>query len=217
MANVRKQYAFYFDQTRCMGCQTCVVACKDWNNIKPGKAKWRNLHDVEKGTFPNVGVFMALYACNHCENPACIPACPYTAIYKRAEDGIVIVDKEKCQGAGLCKGACPYDAPQFADDAQETPTLPVSTPTKGHRMQKCDMCWGRVAAGLKPACVGSCLTRALDFGTVEELIIKYPDAQMLKYGGSMLGFPSDAVGSDGQTLAKPTSPSFLFKPKPAVS
>ncbi len=214
MANVVKQYAFYFDQTRCMGCQTCVVACKDWNNVKPGKAKWRNLHDVEEGAFPNVSVFMALYACNHCENPACVAACPYQAIYKRSSDGIVVVDRDKCQGAASCKGACPYDAPQFADDYQEEPTLPLTTATKGHTMQKCDMCWGRLAAGMKPACVGSCLTRALDFGTLEELTARYPDAQTLKNGGKLKGFPSDDKGSDGQILATPTGPSFLFKPRP---
>ncbi|MBQ3033978.1 MAG: 4Fe-4S dicluster domain-containing protein [Deferribacterales bacterium] len=213
MADIVKQYAFYFDQTRCMGCQTCVVACKDWNNVKPGNAKWRNLYDTEEGVFPNVEVFMTVYSCNHCENPACVAACPYQAIYKRKADGIVVVDRAKCQGAASCKTACPYDAPQFADDYQEKPTLPLTTPSKGHTMQKCDMCWGRVAAGLRPACVASCLTRALDFGTIDELTAKYPDAETLKSGGVLKGFPSDTIGSGGAALSTPTNPSFLFKPK----
>ncbi len=213
MATVKKQYAFYFDQTRCTGCQTCLIACKDWNGVKPGQARWRDLYDTEQGTFPGVKAFMTVYACNHCANPACATACPYSAIYKRSEDGIVIIDRDKCQGAASCKSACPYSAPQFADDDQETPTLSTGTATKGHTAQKCTMCWDRVAEGMKPACIGSCLARALDFGTIDELMTKYPDAQTLKSGGTLAGFPADNVSSSGYTLATPTNPSFLFKSK----
>lgn len=212
MVDKTKQYAFYFDQTRCMGCQTCVVACKDWNNVQPGQAKWRNLHDTELGIFPNTKVFMTLYACNHCQNPACVDACPFEAIYKRPEDGIVIIDREKCQGNGSCKTACPYDAPQIPDDNQEKPTLSLNTATKGHKMTKCTMCYDRVTIGLKPACVGSCLTRALDFGTIAEIERKYPDAQTIK-SGSLIGFPADNVDGNGEPLEVATVPSFYFKAK----
>ena len=129
MVDRTKQLAFYFDQTKCMGCQTCVVACKDWNKLQPGTAKLRKLHVTEMGTFPNVSVFMTVFGCNHCANPACIEACPFDAIYKRPEDGIVVIDRDKCQGNGSCKSACPYDAPQFPDDEQEAPQLSLTTPT----------------------------------------------------------------------------------------
>lgn len=212
MVDKTKQYAFYFDQTRCMGCQTCVVACKDWNKLGPGQAKLRNLHDMELGAFPNTKVFMTLYACNHCQNPACIKACPYEAIYKRPEDGIVIIDRDKCQGNGSCKTACPYDAPQIPDDNQEKPELSANTATKGHKMMKCTMCYDRVTVGLKPACVGACLTRALDFGTIAEIERKYPDAQTIKSGG-LVGFPTDTIDGNGEPLEEATVPSFYFKAK----
>jgi anaerobic dimethyl sulfoxide reductase subunit B (iron-sulfur subunit) len=213
MDNTVKQYAFYFDQGRCTGCQTCVIACKDWNQVKPGPASYRHLYDTEEGDFPNVNVFMTIYSCNHCEHPACVDACPYSAIYKRKKDGIVVINTEVCQGVTACKSACPYSAPQFASDEQETPALSLETASKGHKAQKCTMCWDRVANDMKPACVGSCLARALDFGTIDELRRKYPDAKTLKDGGVLKGFPSDERRSDGGLLAQRTNPSFLFKAK----
>lgn len=220
MANPNKQLAFYFDQTRCHGCQTCVVACKDWNGVKPGPAKWRDIYDVEDGEYPiaennwNNGkefqTYIASYSCNHCENPACVDACAYQAIFKRKSDGIVIIDRDKCQGLGECVKACPYQAPKFADDIQEVPTLPLSTATKGHTAQKCNFCWDRLDDGKAPACVVSCLMRAFDFGTLEDLREKYPDAVSIA-DGNVPGFPADDRGSDGRKLAKRTNPSMLVK------
>lgn len=219
---VAKQYAFYFDQTRCTGCQTCSIACKDWNGVNPGTANYRTYTDIEAGEFPNISVKNIIYSCNHCESPACIDACSAGAIYKRQSDGIVIINRDLCQGLNQCKNACPYAAPQFADDGQEPPTLAVGGPTKGHTAQKCTMCWDRVSPAnstnnpsgeyntMKPACVNSCLARALDFGTIEELMIRYPHAQTVKTG-ALEGFPDDAFGSDGRRLATRTNPSFLFK------
>lgn len=213
MVDRTKQLAFYFDQTKCMGCQTCVVACKDWNKLQPGTAKLRKLHVNEMGKFPNVSVFMTVFGCNHCAKPACVEACPYSAIYKRPEDGIVVIDRDLCQGNGSCKTACPYDAPQFPDDEQEVPTLSLNTPTKGHKMIKCNMCIDRVAAGQRPACVAACLTRAIDFGTVEEIENKYPDAYTVK-NGSFVGFPQDNANIAGNmTEGFRTTPSFYYKPR----
>ena len=213
MVDRTKQLAFYFDQTKCMGCQTCVVACKDWTKLQPGTAKLRKLHVNEMGTFPNVSVFMTVFGCNHCAKPACVEACPHSAIYKRPEDGIVVIDRDLCQGNGSCKTACPYDAPQFPDDEQEVPTLSLTTPTKGHKMIKCNMCIDRVAAGQRPACVAACLTRAIDFGTVEEIENKYPDAYTVK-NGSLVGFPQDNANIAGNmTEGFRTTPSFYYKPR----
>ena len=224
MYSKTNQFAFYFDQNRCHGCQTCVVACKDWNGVNPGPAKWREIHDVEVGDYPtaennwaHLEVFMAVYSCMHCENPACVDACAYNAISKRQADGVVIINRDKCQGLGECIRACPYGAPRIADDAQEVPTLPLSTATKGHTAQKCNFCLDRIyhepesgKPKLKPTCVGACLTRALDFGTLQELTEKYPDAVSIA-DGSIPGFPADDKGSDGRTLSKRTNPSFLVK------
>ena len=201
-----KQMAFYFDQTRCMGCSTCVVSCKDWNDVKPGPANWRRLKTVESGSFPQVGVFNLVISCNHCANPACVAACPVGAIYKRTEDGIVIVDRDKCQSIRSCVVACPFGAPQFGDDKSE----PVKQESWAvpHPMQKCTFCWDRQAVGLPPSCVASCPNRALDFGTVEEIAQKYPGASK-----TAVGFPDSGKDSQGIPLKKDTVPSIFFKSK----
>ncbi|CAG1015388.1 partial anaerobic dimethyl sulfoxide reductase subunit B (DMSO reductase iron- sulfur subunit), partial [Anaerolineales bacterium] len=95
------QYAFYYDQSRCMGCETCLVACKDWNGVKPGPAKWRRITITEDGTFPALTVFNLIMSCNHCEEPVCVEVCPTEAIFKR-EDGIVIVNRSVCENNLEC-------------------------------------------------------------------------------------------------------------------
>ena len=153
------QYGYYLDQTRCTGCYTCIVACKDWHDIPAGPASWIRVTTIEKGKFPDVFVAYLAAPCYHCENPVCVAACPTRAIYKRPEDGIVIVHKEACLGkdeCGKCLTACPYGAPQFG--AEPNP-----------RMQKCDLCIDRWEEGKKPICVAGCPMRALDAGPIEEL------------------------------------------------
>ncbi len=202
------QLAFYFDQSRCQGCNTCVVACKDWNGVQPGPARWRRLSVKENGTFPKLSVFNLVMSCNHCANPSCVPACPVGAIYKRPEDGIVIVNRDKCQNIRACLAACPFSAPQFGDNSSE----PVKQPSWAviHPMQKCTFCWDRWAVGKKPSCVDSCPQRALDAGPIDELMAKYPDAVRV-----VQGFPDSTRDSAGNPLATgDTIPSILFKPKP---
>lgn len=201
------QLAFYFDQSRCMGCGTCTVACKDWNDVKPGQARLRRLKEKETGTFPDVKIFNLVMSCNHCKNPACAAACPVGAIYKREEDGIVIVNRSLCQNIRACLAACPYGAPQFGDDVSE----PVKDPSWAveHPMQKCTFCWDRWKTGKKPSCVSSCPNRALDAGTVEEILAKYPNAVK-----TVVGFPATNLDANGNTLAGgDTVPSIYFKPR----
>ena len=97
-------------------------------------------------------------SCNHCEDPICLKNCPTNAIVKR-EDGIVLIDAEKCIGCKYCAWVCPYGAPQFD----------VSMGV----MTKCDLCVDYVDEGKNPSCVDSCPMRALDFGDHEVLKEKY--------------------------------------------
>jgi len=182
------QKGFYFDQTRCIGCFTCIVACKDWHDVPAGPASYRRVTTIEKGHYPDVFVAFLTTSCYHCVNPACVDACPAGAITKRAEDGIVVVDREACLGGdacGMCLDACPYKAPQFG--AEESP-----------KMQKCTMCTDRWAENKNPICVDACPMRALDAGPLDELKQKYPDAiqecEGFKYSGDV-------------------KPAVLFKPK----
>lgn len=95
-------------------------------------------------------------SCLHCETPACVTVCPTGASYKRAEDGIVLVDEDKCIGCQLCAWACPYGAREFS--------------AKRGVMQKCTLCVDRIynetlePADRQPACVKACPTRARHFG-----------------------------------------------------
>ncbi|MFC2004117.1 FAD-dependent oxidoreductase [Chloroflexota bacterium] len=96
------QIAFYFDQTRCIGCYTCAVACKDWHDIDAGPVNWMRVHIIEEGKFPNLFVTHLASPCYHCAEPVCSFVCPNEAITKRDEDGIVIVDRDKCRGEHPC-------------------------------------------------------------------------------------------------------------------
>jgi DMSO reductase iron-sulfur subunit len=147
------QQAFHYDLNRCIGCRACVIACKAENNTPMG-VDYRWVADVEGGSFgsssnPPVRYFMST-ACNHCEDPACLPACPVDAIIKRESDGVVWIDNDKCTGCKRCMWACPYGAPQFNESTK--------------KVEKCHLCMHRVEAGLVPACVATCVGKALSSG-----------------------------------------------------
>jgi anaerobic dimethyl sulfoxide reductase subunit B len=181
------QSGFYFNENRCMGCFACLVACKDWHDVPAGPASWIRVKTTEKGKYPNLFVAFLPVTCNHCGNPACVAVCPVEAIAKRPEDGIVTVDRETCLGknqCGLCLEACPYDAPQFGDEANP-------------RMQKCDLCLDRLSEGKKPICVISCPMQAIDSGPIDDLRAEYGDVRETE---------SFAYSDD-------LAPSVIFKPK----
>ena len=161
------QMGFYLDQTRCIGCYTCTVACKDWHDIPAGLVNWRWIDVVENGKYPNLFVAYLPLSCLHCAEPACASACPVNAIYKRTEDGIVLVDQESCLGkeeCSLCLDACPYKAPQFSAE-------------NNAKMEKCDFCIDRLSENKQPICIASCPMWALDCGPLNELKTKYGDVR----------------------------------------
>lgn len=178
------QLGFYFDQQRCTGCDTCAVACKQWHGLPAGPASWRKVSTLDAGKFPHPWVAHLSLSCCHCLEPACVGACPTSAILKRAEDGIVVVDRGLClPGCRACLYVCPYEAPQFRDE--ESP------------MEMCDLCLDRLQRGQQPLCVVSCPVRALDSGPLEEL--------RAARGGeaSAPGFPDPSR----------TRPAILFRPR----
>ncbi|MFC1886018.1 4Fe-4S dicluster domain-containing protein [Thermodesulfobacteriota bacterium] len=181
------QYGIYFDQTRCMGCYTCVVACRDWHDVPAGPASYIRLTTVEKGRCPDLFVAFLPTFCYHCESPACMDVCPADAIIKREEDGIVTVDAEACLGkddCGQCLEACPYNAPQFTEEEDA-------------RMQKCDLCIDRLEMDKKPVCVSGCPMRALDAGPIEELKATYNAVE----------------NAENFTYVKDLKPSVVYRPK----
>lgn len=159
------RYGFYINSAVCSGCKTCQVACKDKNDLHPGQV-WRRIYEIEGGEWNDLNgawekkpySYYLSVSCNHCSRPECVKACPTTAMHK-TDDGVVMVDPDKCMGCGYCMWACPYDAPR-------------PDPETG-QMTKCDMCIDKILDGGKPSCVEACPMRALDFGTMDQLEEKY--------------------------------------------
>ena len=96
------QKGFYFDQARCTGCVTCAVACKDWHDTPAGPANWMRIHYREEGNFPELFVSHVAAPCYHCAEPVCAFVCPNEALTKRDEDGVVVVDRDKCRDEKTC-------------------------------------------------------------------------------------------------------------------
>jgi anaerobic dimethyl sulfoxide reductase subunit B (iron-sulfur subunit) len=163
--------------------------------------RWRNQQGHEAMGENNKPVFYNLsMSCNHCKEPACITACPVDAITKD-NMGRVIINRKKCQGYRICITACPFAAPDVAEDRQEP--LKRETWAINHPAQKCTYCFERVNDGQAPVCVGSCVAHALDYGDIEDLERKYPDAVRV----NQKDFPYAYVkGNNTETF-----PSFLIR------
>ena len=150
---------FYFNMKRCTGCRACQVACQDRNDLRVGIAI-RKVDSYVAGTYPNAMVYHFSGACNHCENPACVAACP-TGACQKAQDGTVFRDEATCVGCGACAMACPYGHPVVDEVAG--------------KVMRCDSCHVFRDHGQNPVCVDACQYRALDFGDLDELRAKYGD------------------------------------------
>ncbi len=140
------------DLSVCVGCNACVVACKEENNIPLGKRNtwiesWDVLSDdgVRRANVPKL--------CNHCEDAPCVQVCPTGASFF-AENGTVQVDADKCIGCKYCMAACPYSV-RWCDE--ETGVV-----------HKCTFCHHRTENGLAPACVSTCITGARVFGDMND-------------------------------------------------
>ena len=155
-----KQYALWIDLEYCVGCSACTIACKSENNTPVG-VDFNRVIEIEEGEFrdpkraPAARVYFVPMPCMHCGKPACLAACPVGAITKREEDGIVLINKDRCIGCRYCAWACPYGAPQYNAEARV--------------MEKCTLCVHRVSEGILPACVSSCISRTRFFGEVNEI------------------------------------------------
>mgnify|MGYP001270985346 FL=1 len=169
-AKTDRKLGLAIDLDTCVGCNACVTSCKEWNagghmapltDLKPYADKvdgvfFNRVHTYEQDTPKGGATIHFPRSCLHCETPACVTVCPTGASYKRASDGIVLVDEDKCIGCKLCSWACPYGAREFDVDVGV--------------MKKCTLCVDRIynenlaEEDRVPACVAACPTGARHFG-----------------------------------------------------
>lgn len=156
------RYGLYIDVKRCIGCYTCVVACKNWHQIDAGYDGGRiRLVDLSEGKYPDISRIILPVLCMQCENAPCIDECPIEGAIYRREDGIVVIEKGKCKGCKSqpCIPACPYGVLYYRED-EDT-------------VDKCDFCVERIDLGLEPYCVATCPTEAIIFGDLDD-----PDSEV---------------------------------------
>ncbi len=165
-----KKLGLVIDLDICVGCHACAVSCKEWNtgghaaplpDFDPFGSRaagvWFNrVHSFEAGEGSASRTVHFPRSCLHCEIPACVEVCPTGASYKRAEDGIVLVNEDTCIGCKLCSWACPYGAREFDVDSGV--------------MKKCTLCIDRIynknldPVDRVPVCVSTCPVNARHFG-----------------------------------------------------
>ena len=189
-ASTQKKLGLVIDLDTCVGCHACVVSCKEWNTGGYGVplsdqdaygdnpvGSWLNRVHTFEITPPDAPAQIVHFpkSCLHCDDAPCVTVCPTGASYKRAEDGIVLVDEDMCIGCGLCAWACPYGAREM-DPVDQV-------------MKKCTLCVDRIynenipEVDREPACVRSCPSRARHFGDLDD-----PDSDVSRLVADRGGF-----------------------------
>ena len=148
---------FFIDPNRCIGCQSCVQACGECDTHRG--TPMIHLEYVDRSH----SVQTVPVVCMHCEQPTCAEVCPADAI-KRTADGVVqSARKPRCIACNNCVLACPFGVPKMNVGFE--------------LMMKCDMCYDRTSAGLKPMCATVCPSGALAFGTIEQMEAERPRSE----------------------------------------
>jgi len=185
----QRHWGMVIDLRKCVGCNSCTVACKAENVTPPGVV-YNVVIDEEIGAYPNVARRFLPRPCMQCQNPPCVHVCPVRATYKRP-DGIVAIDYNICIGCRYCLAACPYGARSFdfgtfytvgqtpevaaydlapsfeyGEEWQRDPKKRLRSPIGNAR--KCHFCLHRLEKGMLPTCVTTCLGGARYFGDLND-------------------------------------------------
>ena len=215
-------WAMVIDQSKCVGCGHCTMACRAHNDVAPDISWNRVIEDEEEGTYLPI-------PCMHCEHAPCVHACPVGATYQRS-DGIVMMDYDRCIGCRYCEMACPTGSRSFNWQAftEDNPAVPTwGQPEVPRRprgvVEKCSFCFHRIDRGLEngltpgvdkaatPACVVACPTGARTFGDlndpdspVSKLLNRYPSFRLREGMGTGPRVyylpPRDKEGEEESTL-----------------
>jgi Fe-S-cluster-containing dehydrogenase component len=165
------RYAMLIDLNRCTRCRTCYVVCKKEHHIvahprdndHPYEYYRLRYVEWEVGKYPTTRRAFAPLACMHCEDPICAKFCALDAIH-RTSDGVVVIDKDTCNGCGVCAAVCPYGA-LYMNPAEKA--------------DGCDFCSERLDKDLLPKCVENCPGRARIFADLED-----PESEISKFVAS---------------------------------
>jgi len=176
-AGATGQVAKLIDTTKCIGCKACQVACMEWNDLRDqignNRGSYDNPPDLSEQSWTvmrfaeydnpngNLEWLIRKDGCMHCEDPGCLKACPAPGAIVQYANGIVDFQEENCIGCGYCVAGCPFNIPRIS--------------RRDHKAYKCTLCSDRVAVGLEPACIKSCPTGALVFGTKEDMQLHAAD------------------------------------------
>jgi dimethyl sulfoxide reductase iron-sulfur subunit len=172
-------YGMVIDLKRCVGCNSCTLACRMEHGTPPG-ILFHKVKKYEVGQYPTAKLRFLPTPCMHCQDPACIKVCPTGATYQR-EDGLVMIDDKKCMGCRYCIVACPYDSRRFLSQIAnyyggDSPTPYEKVKQKGFALGtvvKCNFCAHRLETGRLPACVERCPAQARYFGDLDN-----PDSEV---------------------------------------
>jgi len=159
------------DISKCIGCKACQSACMEWNDLRDAVGTNTGIYDNPPDLSENSWTVMRFFevepegklewlirkdGCMHCADPGCLKACPSPGAIVQYSNGIVDFHEENCIGCGYCVTGCPFNVPRIS-----------KTDSKAY---KCTLCSDRVAVGLEPACIKTCPTGALVFGSKEDMI-----------------------------------------------
>jgi formate dehydrogenase iron-sulfur subunit len=167
-----QKVAKLIDVSKCIGCKACQVACMEWNDLRDEIGTNHGVYDnpldlTDKSwtvmRFSEVEVeqgklewLIRKDGCMHCADPGCLKACPAPGAIVQYSNGIVDFHEENCIGCGYCITGCPFNIPRISK--------------KDSKAYKCTLCSDRVSVGMEPACVKTCPTGALVFGSKEDMI-----------------------------------------------
>ncbi|MEM5371653.1 formate dehydrogenase subunit beta [Paraburkholderia azotifigens] len=169
---VTNTVAKLIDVTKCIGCKACQTACMEWNDLRDEVGISTGVHDNPLDLSEHSWTVMRFTeyenpkgdlewlirkdGCMHCEDPGCLKACPSPGAIVQYTNGIVDFHEENCIGCGYCIAGCPFNIPRLSKT--------------DHRVYKCTLCSDRVGVGQEPACVKTCPTGAIVFGTKTDMI-----------------------------------------------
>jgi Fe-S-cluster-containing dehydrogenase component len=166
-----KSFVMVIDLSRCKNLRKCQAACNHVHHVHPGQ-NWIKVHSMQDGE--HEAPYWEPTTCMHCDEPPCVKVCPVDATFKR-QDGIVLIDSNRCIGCRFCMAACPYstrvfnwEAPLPDQNSDQEYSCETSLPQKKGTVGKCDFCPDMNRMGMLPHCVSACPNGVFFFGDMNE-------------------------------------------------